>query len=94
MARAVLRHSVGVLAPWLRAGIPILGSEPSCTAVVAAATANVRHLEWFHDHVRIAGMFFDGVAQPQPGGVLVPDLARPGHGLEFRDEAASPYRIG
>jgi L-alanine-DL-glutamate epimerase-like enolase superfamily enzyme len=61
---------------------------------VAAATGNVRHLEWFHDHVRIAGMLFDGVAEPQPGGVLVPDLSRPGHGLEFRDEAASPYRIG
>jgi hypothetical protein len=39
-------------------------------------------------------MLFDGVARPQPGGVLVPDLSRPGHGLEFRGEAASAYRIG
>jgi L-alanine-DL-glutamate epimerase-like enolase superfamily enzyme len=60
---------------------------------VAAATANLRHLEWFHDHVRIAGMLFDGVAQPEDGGVLVPDLSRCGHGLELRDEAASPFRI-
>jgi Fe-S oxidoreductase len=36
VARAVLRHSVGVLAPWLRAGTPILGLEPSCTAVLRA----------------------------------------------------------
>jgi FAD/FMN-containing dehydrogenase/Fe-S oxidoreductase len=34
VARAVLRHSVGVLAPWLRAGTPVLGLEPSCTAVL------------------------------------------------------------
>jgi Fe-S oxidoreductase len=34
VARAVLRHSVSVLAPWLRAGTPILGLEPSCTAVL------------------------------------------------------------
>ncbi|MFI1991011.1 enolase C-terminal domain-like protein [Actinoplanes sp. NPDC020271] len=61
---------------------------------VAAATSNLRHLEWFHDHVRIEQMLFDGAAQPQPGGVLVTDLDRPGHGLQFRDEAASPYRIG
>ncbi|BFU45337.1 FAD-binding and (Fe-S)-binding domain-containing protein [Krasilnikovia sp. MM14-A1004] len=33
VARRVLRHTVGVLAPWLRAGVPVLGLEPSCTAV-------------------------------------------------------------
>ena len=61
---------------------------------VAAATANLRHLEWFHDHVRIAGKLFDGIAATRDGGVLVPDLSRPGHGCEFRDEDASPYRVG
>jgi L-alanine-DL-glutamate epimerase-like enolase superfamily enzyme len=60
----------------------------------AAATANLRHLEWFHDHVRIEAMLFDGATEPQPGGVLRPDPSRPGHGLEFRDEVGSPYRIG
>ena len=60
----------------------------------AAATPNLRHLEWFHDHVRIETMLFDGAAEPLPDGVLLPDLSRPGHGLDFRDEAASPYRIG
>jgi Fe-S oxidoreductase len=33
IARRVLRRTVGVLAPWLRAGIPVIGLEPSCTAV-------------------------------------------------------------
>jgi L-alanine-DL-glutamate epimerase-like enolase superfamily enzyme len=67
---------------------------PSLHLDAAAATPNLRHLEWFHDHVRIETMLFDGVPAPRPGGVLRPDVSRPGHGLEFRDEAASPYRVG
>jgi L-alanine-DL-glutamate epimerase-like enolase superfamily enzyme len=60
----------------------------------AAATPNLRHLEWFHDHVRIENMFFEGTTPPKPGGVLPVDDDVPGHGLTFRDDAASPYRIG
>jgi Fe-S oxidoreductase len=33
VARRVLRHSLGVLDGYLRAGIPMVGLEPSCTAV-------------------------------------------------------------
>jgi Fe-S oxidoreductase len=33
VARRVLRRTVDVLAPWLRAGTPVIGLEPSCTAV-------------------------------------------------------------
>jgi FAD/FMN-containing dehydrogenase/Fe-S oxidoreductase len=33
VARRVLRRTVDVLAPWLRAGVPVIGLEPSCTAV-------------------------------------------------------------
>ena len=39
-------------------------------------------------------MLFDGATAALPGGLLRPDLSRSGHGLDFRDEAASPYRIG
>jgi hypothetical protein len=46
-----------------------------------------------HDHVRIETMLFVGAAAALPGGLLRPDLSRSGHGLDFRDEAASPYRI-
>jgi len=60
----------------------------------AAATPNLRHLEWFHDHVRIESMLFDGITPPAPGGILPVPGDRPGHGLAFRDDAASPYRIG
>ena len=33
VARRVLRHTVDALAPYLRDGMPLLGLEPSCTAV-------------------------------------------------------------
>jgi L-alanine-DL-glutamate epimerase-like enolase superfamily enzyme len=58
----------------------------------ALATANLRHLEWFHDHVRIESMFFDGALDPT-GGVLRPDLSAPGNGLAFKSRAADPYRV-
>ncbi|GAA3777347.1 enolase C-terminal domain-like protein [Plantactinospora mayteni] len=58
----------------------------------AVATANLRHLEWFHDHARIESMLFDGALAPD-GGTLRPDLSVPGNGLTFRDADAARYRI-
>jgi L-alanine-DL-glutamate epimerase-like enolase superfamily enzyme len=60
---------------------------------VAAATVNLRHLEWFHDHVRIESMLFDGALTPDRG-VLRPDLSVPGHGLTLREADAERYRVG
>jgi hypothetical protein len=59
----------------------------------SAATINLRHLEWFYDHVRIESMLLDGAQEPDHG-VLRPDLTAPGHGLTFRERDAEPYRIG
>ncbi len=42
-----------------------------------------RNLEYFHDHVRIERMFFDGFPQ-LVNGELRPDLSRPGIGLELK----------
>lgn len=64
---------------------------PNLHAPVAAATPNLRHMEWFHDHVRIEGELFEGAADPAGGVVRPPD--RPGHGLTLRDAAAEPYRV-
>jgi L-alanine-DL-glutamate epimerase-like enolase superfamily enzyme len=57
---------------------------PAVSAHVGAAMATLRHLEYFHDHVRIERMLFDGVPEVGPGGVLVPAGDRPGLGLELR----------
>ncbi|SCL37833.1 L-alanine-DL-glutamate epimerase [Micromonospora rhizosphaerae] len=59
---------------------------------VAAATPNLRHMEWFHDHVRIESMFFDGAA-PATGGSVPVVLERPGHGLELRAAETETYRV-
>lgn len=49
----------------------------------------VRHLEYFHDHIRIERMLFDGVPEPIDGQ-LAPALDRPGLGIELRDPASVP----
>ena len=64
---------------------------PNLHAHVAAAVPNLRHLEYFHDHVRIEGMLFDGALDPH-GGVLRPDQSRPGLGLGLKETDADRYR--
>ena len=60
---------------------------PSLHLHVACAAPRLRHLEWFHDHVRIEHMLFDGAPHPSDGKIK-PDPTRPGCGLELkRDEA-------
>jgi L-alanine-DL-glutamate epimerase-like enolase superfamily enzyme len=65
---------------------PILHLHPCCAAL------RVRHMEYFHDHVRIATMLFDGVPAPVDG-LLHPDLNRPGLGLEFKHADARQYAV-
>jgi L-alanine-DL-glutamate epimerase-like enolase superfamily enzyme len=59
----------------------------------AAAVPNLRHLEWFHDHVRIEDMFFDGTLDPT-GGALHPDPVAAGNGLTVRDDVVRRYQVG
>lgn len=54
---------------------------------------NIRHLEWFHDHVRIERLLFDGVLDPEGGSIRPGASGEPGLGLTFRHEAAETYRI-
>ncbi|TNC04739.1 mandelate racemase [Methylobacterium terricola] len=63
---------------------------PALHLPVAVAAPRFRHLEWFHDHVRIERMLFDGAPVPQ-GGAIAPDLTRPGHGLTLKTKAADAY---
>jgi len=65
---------------------------PNLHASVAVAAANLRHLEYFHDHVRIEDNLFDGTLSPV-GGALCPDLHRPGHGMAFKEADAEAYRV-
>jgi len=56
---------------------------PQLAAHALCGVDRLRHLEYFHDHVRIEAMLFDGVLEPVDGA-LVPDRSRPGHGLELK----------
>ncbi len=58
-------------------------TAPLLSAHAGCATRRIRHLEWFHDHVRIERRFFDGALEPSDGH-LVPDPDRPGLGVELR----------
>jgi L-alanine-DL-glutamate epimerase-like enolase superfamily enzyme len=65
---------------------------PALHRDIACAVPRLRHLEWFHDHVRIEHMLFDG-APVARGGAIEPDLGRPGHGLTFKTKDAERYRV-
>ncbi|HEV7178928.1 MAG TPA: enolase C-terminal domain-like protein [Candidatus Baltobacteraceae bacterium] len=58
----------------------------------ALACKMLRHMEYFYDHVRVERMFFDGVSDPV-NGALVPDLHRPGIGLELKRSDAAAYAL-
>lgn len=83
---------------WLRVaglvachGLPISGHcAPNLHAHVAVHCPHLAHLEYFHDHVRIEQMLFDGVLSPR-GGALVPG-SDPGHGMALKTADAEPYR--
>jgi L-alanine-DL-glutamate epimerase-like enolase superfamily enzyme len=65
---------------------------PSLHAHPACAAKRVRHVEYFHDHVRIEHMLFDGALTPVDGA-LHPDRSRPGMGLEFKRADARRYEV-
>jgi L-alanine-DL-glutamate epimerase-like enolase superfamily enzyme len=73
--------------------LPLSGHcAPSLHAHPCCAIRPLRHVEYFHDHVRIEHMLFDGALTPQ-NGVLYPDLSRPGMGLEFKHADAERYAV-
>jgi L-alanine-DL-glutamate epimerase-like enolase superfamily enzyme len=65
---------------------PYLHATPCC------CIHRMRHMEYFHDHVRIAQMLFDGVQAPRDGA-LVPNATAPGIGLELKRSDAAKYRV-
>jgi L-alanine-DL-glutamate epimerase-like enolase superfamily enzyme len=83
---------------WLRAaavaaarGLQISGHcAPSLHAPVAAAAANLAHVEYFADHVRVDHLLFEGVPEPDGGAFHFHD-ARPGLGISIKEADAARY---
>ncbi len=65
---------------------------PAVSAHAFCAVERLRHLEYFHDHVRCEQTVFDGTLSPRDGA-LRPDPDRPGHGLEVKWADAEHYRV-
>jgi L-alanine-DL-glutamate epimerase-like enolase superfamily enzyme len=63
---------------------PTLHAHPMC------AVGRARNVEYFHDHVRIERMLFDGALVAHKGE-LRPDLLRPGLGIEFKRADARKF---
>jgi L-alanine-DL-glutamate epimerase-like enolase superfamily enzyme len=71
--------------------VPLSGhTAPALHLALGCAVPQICHLEYFHDHVRIEEMLFEGVVRPRRG-ILHPDLARPGLGLELKRPTAQRY---
>ena len=58
----------------------------------AMSVPNLRHVEWFSDHVRIEQLLFDGAVEPVDGAVE--PTAGHGHGLEWKVSDAEQFRVG
>jgi L-alanine-DL-glutamate epimerase-like enolase superfamily enzyme len=65
---------------------------PALHVHAALGCLQLRHIEWFVDHVRIESELFDGFPKPHDGTVA-PDRSRPGHGLTFRRDRAARYAV-
>lgn len=83
MAAGVLAEAYGV--PLSSHCAPLLHLHPACSINA------FKHAEYFHDHVRIESMFFDGVPTPELG-LLKPDVTRPGLGVVFKEKDANKYQ--
>jgi L-alanine-DL-glutamate epimerase-like enolase superfamily enzyme len=74
-------------------GIPLSSHcAPALHLPLCCSAQKAVHMEYFHDHVRIERMLFDGVRTPHDG-TLTPDATAPGLGVVFKEQDAQCYKI-
>lgn len=69
-----------------------LHCAPTIHAAVGPSLETLVHMEYFHDHVRIESILFEGSPQPHRG-VLHASLERPGLGVELRSDEAEHHAV-
>jgi L-alanine-DL-glutamate epimerase-like enolase superfamily enzyme len=67
-------------------------TAPTVSAHACTGVWHLRHLEYFHDHVRLEHMLFDGALAAQ-SGTMTPDVSRHGLGLELKSIDAEQFRV-
>jgi L-alanine-DL-glutamate epimerase-like enolase superfamily enzyme len=67
-------------------------TAPSIHTSVCCALPAAMNIEYFHDHVRIEHMIFDGSVKPK-NGLLRPDMSRHGLGLELKRSDVEKYQV-
>lgn len=83
---------LGVAALCEAFGVPLSSHcAPALHAPLCCAAQPAVHLEYFHDHVRIERLLFDGAPQPRDGR-LAPPRDRPGLGLTLKEQDAACFR--
>jgi L-alanine-DL-glutamate epimerase-like enolase superfamily enzyme len=74
-------------------GMPLSAhTAPALHLHAGCAAPRFKNIEWFHDHVRIERMLFDGAAVPKNGQIF-PDLSRSGLGLSFKEKDAERFAV-
>lgn len=74
-------------------GVPVSAHcAPHLHAHVCSAVQGLAHVEYFHDHVRIESMFFDGLPVLRNGQLTV-DPHQPGLGLTLKRQDVERLRI-
>jgi L-alanine-DL-glutamate epimerase-like enolase superfamily enzyme len=68
-------------------------TAPALHAHLCCAANRARHVEYFHDHVRIEQMFFEGATTKHKNGFLSPNFSQPGLGLEFKRKDAAKFQV-
>ena len=72
-------------------GVPLSAhTAPSLHGTLCCAVPRARHVEYFHDHVRIESMLLDGALTAQ-NGALRPQRTTPGFGLRFKSQDAEKF---
>jgi L-alanine-DL-glutamate epimerase-like enolase superfamily enzyme len=75
-------------------GMPLSShTAPALHAHLCCAAPRARHVEYFHDHVRIEQLLFSGATIAHKKGFVQPDLSQPGLGLEFKERDAAKFQI-
>ncbi len=91
----------GGITEWRRAaavaaahGLQVSGHcAPALHAHVAPTVPNLRHVEYFADHVRVDRILFDGVLEPREGA-LWPDPSVRARAVPCPGRPSAPHRVG